>query len=88
MRRISIGLERLHAARGARAEPCPPDHFARTHAILLPRQVQRRRDGYSVLHPGVGAWSLNGFGSFHAHAPKKKFGSGPSRSTAGLAACR
>ena len=28
---------------------------------------------YSVLHPGVGEWYLNGFGSFNAHAPQKKF---------------
>jgi hypothetical protein len=28
---------------------------------------------YSVLHPGVGEWYLNGFGSFNANAPQKKF---------------
>jgi len=28
---------------------------------------------YSVLHPGVGEWYLNGFGSFNSHAPQKKF---------------
>jgi hypothetical protein len=28
---------------------------------------------YSVLHPGVGEWYLNGFGSFNQNAPQKKF---------------
>ena len=28
---------------------------------------------YSVLHPGVGEWYINGFGSFNANAPQKKF---------------
>ena len=28
---------------------------------------------YSILHPGVGEWYLNGFGSMNANAPQKKF---------------
>ena len=28
---------------------------------------------YSILHPGVGEWYINGFGSFNANAPQKKF---------------
>jgi hypothetical protein len=28
---------------------------------------------YSVLHPCVGEWYINGFGSFNANAPQKKF---------------
>ncbi len=28
---------------------------------------------YSILHPGVGEWYLQGWGSFNANAPQKKF---------------
>jgi hypothetical protein len=28
---------------------------------------------YSILHPGLGEWYLNGWGSMNAHAPQKKF---------------
>lgn len=27
----------------------------------------------SILHPGVGEWSLNGWGSFNQNVPKRKF---------------
>lgn len=28
---------------------------------------------YSILHPGLGEWYLNGWGSFSQNAPPKKF---------------
>ena len=28
---------------------------------------------YSILHPGLGEWYLNGWGSMNANAPQKKF---------------
>jgi len=61
---------------GAETSPAAPKKKATTSAVPKEAGCSRNPEAamwYSILHPGLGEWYLNGWGSMSRHAPKKKF---------------